>query len=226
MHRQLLGIPLVYYFAALTILLNHIPVIGKFFNVINTVLHEFGHALVALFFQGEVQKIEISGDTSGSTTTRMRSKFGNILVSLAGYPFAAAAAYLSFHLLNLNLQTAYIIGLSILFFFILILFVRNKYGWFWILSFCAINIAVIHFCDELVIDLVSLFYATTITTESVASAFILLYLSITQPDHAGDATNLKKFTGIPALIWSLLFVAFSIFICYTIYIKFFVIFAS
>ena len=226
MHRQFLGIPLVYYFAALTILLNHIPVIGKFFNVINTVLHEFGHALIALFFQGEVQKIEISGDTSGSTTTRMHSKFGNILVSLAGYPFASAAAYLSFHLLNLNLQTAYIIGLSILFFFILILFVRNKYGWFWILAFCAINIAVIHYGTADIIDYVSLFYATTITTESVASAFILLYLSITQPDNAGDATNLKKFTGIPAFIWSLLFVAVAIFVCYTIYIKFVVIFAG
>ncbi|MBP5710092.1 MAG: M50 family metallopeptidase [Bacteroidales bacterium] len=226
MHRQLLGIPLVYYFAALTIVLNHIPVIGKFFNVINTVLHEFGHALTALFFQGEVHKIEIFGDTSGSTTTKMHTKAGNIIVSLAGYPFAAAAAYFSFLLLDHNLQTAYIIGLSLLFFFILVLFVRNPYGWFWILAFCAINIAVIHFGDGTVTDIVSLFYATTITTESITSTFILLYLSITSPERAGDATNLKKFTGVPAFIWSLLFTAFSIFMCYTIYINFFVIFAD
>lgn len=212
--------------AALTLLLNHIPVVGKFFNVINTILHELGHALAALLFQGEVRKIEIFGDTSGVTTTKVNSKFASIVVSLSGYPFSSCAALLSFFLLNRNLQTAYLIGLSLLFFFIMVLFVRNRYGWFWILAFCALNAAVIHYGNSTIIDIITLFYATTITTESVASTFVILYYAVTAPQQAGDAANLKKSTGIPAFIWALLFTAFAIFICHTIYIKFFVIFAS
>lgn len=226
MHTELWGIPLIYYFVVLTMLLNRIPVVGKYFNLINTILHEFGHALIAILFQGEVYKIEIFGDTSGTTTTKMKSKFGNILVALGGYPFASAAALLSFHLLNLNYAKPYIIGLSLLFFIIMILFIRNKYGWFWTLSFCALNATLIYCGTEQYIDIAALFYATAITTESVASAFTLLCLSVKDSQKAGDATNLKKFTHIPAFLWALIFFGFSIFICHTIYNKFFVIFAD
>ncbi|MNF13594.1 hypothetical protein D3C80_2154920 [compost metagenome] len=37
----------------------------------------------------------------------------------------------------------------------------------------------------------------------------LLLRSFTQPDHAGDATNLANTTMIPAFAWALLFVAIS-----------------
>ena len=35
-------------FLAVAFILPRLPVVGKFFNIINTALHEFGHALVAL----------------------------------------------------------------------------------------------------------------------------------------------------------------------------------
>ncbi|MCQ2286037.1 MAG: M50 family metallopeptidase, partial [Bacteroidales bacterium] len=145
MHQTLFGIPFVFFFVVLALLLNRIPFLGKFFNIINTELHELGHALMALLFQGEVHKIEIFGDSSGVTTTRMKTRAGNILVALAGYPFASGMAFFSFYLLDKNLQTQYIIGLTLLFVMVCVLFVRNKYGWLWVIVFSAINIVLLHY---------------------------------------------------------------------------------
>ena len=76
-------------FVVVALILPRIPVVGKFFNIINTALHELGHALMALLTGGEVRKIELFNDTSGTTTTVSKNKFASVLVSLAGYPFAA-----------------------------------------------------------------------------------------------------------------------------------------
>ena len=62
--------PLVYLFIILALLLPRVPVVGKWFNVINTIVHETGHALMALLMEGKVHKIEIFQDSSGATTTQ------------------------------------------------------------------------------------------------------------------------------------------------------------
>ena len=80
-------------------LLPRIPVVGKFFNIINTGLHEFGHALMALLTGGSVERIELFKDTSGTTTTKSENGFSAFWVSLAGYPFAASVAWLAFYLI-------------------------------------------------------------------------------------------------------------------------------
>ena len=55
----------------------------------------------------------------------------------------------------------------------------------------------------------ALLYAVFIAVDAVFSALTILFLSVKQKDKAGDATLLKKITGVPALIWGLLFAAIA-----------------
>jgi len=91
----------------------------------------------------------------------------------------------------------------------LILWIRNWYGFVWIILFCALNGWLIYTGNQQYINIAALFYAIVVMIEAVSSSVILLFLSIKDSNAAGDATNLAKFTRIPAFVWALLFLAFS-----------------
>ena len=204
------GIHILYYLIVIAFLLPRIPVIGKFFNIINTMCHELGHALMALMFEGKVVEIQVCRDTSGETTTKSKSGVAAFFVSIAGYPFAAAVGLLCAYLLSLGYGSWIVIGLSILFLFMLLLWVRNLYGVLWVILFCLLNgVLVFYFKKPLYIEIAAWFYTLMIILESVWSSLVLLYLSVFHADEAGDAANLRNATHVPAFVWALLFVAFS-----------------
>ncbi len=203
---------ILWVFAAAAFLLPRIPFVGKFFNVINTALHEFGHVLVALLFDGDVRKIDLNGDASGTTTTAMKGKFSSFLCALAGYPMPISVAWLAVWLLQQGVDVGLIVGLSVLFFVMLLFWIRNAYGVVWVLLFIAINVGLIYLNNPLWIRYAALFYVVMIVVESVVSVLTLFYLSVRTPDHAGDATNLDRLTHVPAFLWSLLFIAYVAFV--------------
>ena len=209
-----LGISLIYWFAGLALVLPRIPVIGKWFNLINTAIHELGHALMALILEGSVKKIELFNDASGATTTSTKTKFGGFLVAIIGYPFSSIVSYFIFYLLSVGYDKGFIIGISIVFFFMLLLWVRNIYGAIWILVFCGVNGYLVYVNQTHYIKIAALLYAVFIAVDAVFSALTVLYLSIKQKDKAGDATLLKKHTGIPAFIWGMLFAGIAGFVFY------------
>lgn len=201
--------------------LPRIPVVGKFFNVINTALHELGHALVALFFDGEVKKIDLNQDASGTTTTSMKSKFASFLCALAGYPCAISVAWLSAYLLQQGVVQGLILMLSGLFFIMLLLWIRNVYGVLWVLLFLAVNGVLLYHGNPQYLHYAAVFYVVMMVTESVYSVLVLFYLSIRTPQSAGDATNLAKLTHVPAFIWSLIFMAYVAYVVCRIYMMIF-----
>lgn len=210
----LFGIPAIYIFIPIALILPRIPVIGKFFNIINTAIHEFGHAIMALIMQGKVHKIELMRDTSGSTVTQCPTTFGNIMVSLAGYPFAAFAGWFLCYINDVGYQTGLVLGLSILMIVMLLFWIRNWYGLIWIFLFCALNGWLLYIDNQQYINIAALFYAIVVMIEAISSSVILLFLSIKDGNSAGDATNLAKFTHIPAFVWAFIFFAFSVWMGY------------
>lgn len=206
---KLWGIPILYIFVAIAVLLPRVPVIGKFFNIINTAIHESGHALMALLLQGKVHKIELMSDTSGTTTTQCKTAFGRVLISLMGYPFASALGLLCCYLCKVGYQEGTVVGLTILFLIMLVFWIRNAYGLVWVLLFTLLNGWLVYDNNELYINLAALLYAVVIVIESVSSTVILLILTVRDSSAAGDATNLAKTTHIPAFIWAMIFLAFS-----------------
>lgn len=209
------GIHIFYYLLVVAFLLPKVPVVGKFFNIINTLIHELGHALMALVMQGQVVRIQVFSNTGGVTVTKSKSGVAAFFVSIAGYPFAAAAGLLCAYLLSLGYGSWIVIGLSILFLFMLILWVRNGYGALWISLFVLLNgVLVFYLKNPLYIEIAAWFYTLMIIIESVWSSLVLLFLSVFHADEAGDATNLRNATHIPAFVWALLFVAFSCWMAY------------
>ena len=209
------GIHIFYYLLAAAFLLPRIPVVGKFFNIINTLIHELGHALVSLLLQGKVSNIKVFQDTSGVTTTKSDSKFKAFLVSLAGYPFASGAAYLCFFLLKMGYYKWILIGLPALLLLMLLFWIRNGYGVAWVIIFALLNAALLYFWrNETVNEAVAWFYSLMILVESVWSTWVLVVLSVKSPDKAGDATNLRRFTHLPAVIWAVLFALFALAMAY------------
>jgi len=215
-------IPLIYWFAGLALVLPRIPVIGKWFNIINTAIHELGHALMALAMEGSVKKIELFNDASGATTTSTKSKFGSFLVAFIGYPFSSLVSYFVFYLLSVGYDKGFIIGISILFLFMLILWIRNIYGAIWIILFCAVNGYLFYLSNIVYIKIAALLYAVFIAVDAVFSALTVLFLSFKQKEKAGDATLLKKITGVPAFIWGLLFAGISGYVFYKLIMLLFI----
>ena len=115
---------------AAALLLTRIPYIGKFFRLIDTLVHESAHALMALVFSGSVDRIDLFANTEGQAITRSKGNFAWIMISLAGYIGSSVVSFGLFFLLSRGLFNAALYFFIVLCLVNLILWVRNGYGIF------------------------------------------------------------------------------------------------
>ena len=78
----------ILFLVASVFLTRFIPFSSLFRNL-DTMIHEFGHALMTLLLSGKVLRIELYADHSGVTYSSMLTPGRSILVSLAGYVTAS-----------------------------------------------------------------------------------------------------------------------------------------
>ncbi len=200
---------ILYALPIVVFIINRIPYVGKYFRVINTLIHESGHAIAALITSGEVYTVELFSDTSGTAVTKTKGKFSQFLVSIAGYPFGSAVAFLLFYIIS---KEEYRIVLYILACFALLnlmFYVRNTYGIFWLVSFTALVFVVNFYGGEFLQYAFTAWLSGIMLFEALYSSIELVIIANKKSKSAGDAYNLKQLTGIPAMIWALLFVAQS-----------------
>lgn len=191
----------------LALVLLRIPKVGRFFRVVNTLFHEDGHAIIALLTSGSVDKINLFADTSGTCVYRPKNKIAEFLVLLAGYVASSASAYGMFWFLHHQHNDWFLYSFAGVLGLNLILWVRNKYGVFWILFFGLLIAACIYLQNN-ILNFYFLFFISALNlVESVYSTLVILYVSAEEPSQAGDARGLRQLTFIPAIIWALLFVA-------------------
>ncbi len=206
---------------ALALLLPRIPVVGKFFNVLQTAIHELGHALTTIVLGGRVQKIELFQDTSGTAYTQNNSRAHSAITAFMGYPFAAITSYIPFFLIEHRFEKGLILSLMVILLFMLILWIRNLYGAIWVILFIALNLFLLHLKQPELETSMAKIYAVFIAVESLSSSFIILCLSFRDRRKAGDTTLLQQFTKIPAPIWGLLFFVIALGMSYIIFDHFF-----
>lgn len=198
----------------LALLTSRIPYLGKVLRVINTMIHETGHALMALFLSGEVVKIDLFSDTSGKATTKSSSKMAAFFISLAGYPFASLFAFGTFYLFKKESYIIPVIVFASIALINLIFWVRNLYGIIWLIVFLGCSFGLFYLGDKTLTYLFAVFMSGILLVDSIISAGIVFYLSITDSKASGDAANLKEQSYIPAPIWGLLFFAQACFFGY------------
>lgn len=180
-----------------------------------TLVHELSHALVALLFKDKIKEIKLNSDFSGSCTTKSHSKFASFCVSLAGYTLTGVFAYLLIRLIHPNMNATAFYILIIVSIIALILYIRNSFGRVWTLLFVGINLIFIFIpFFRPFYHYIIYFYACILLVENFLSTIILLQIALSTPKKAGDATNLKKITKIPASIWAIFFFCFALFMFY------------
>ncbi|MYL29816.1 M50 family peptidase [Halobacillus halophilus] len=190
----------------LALLLTQLPVAGKYFAVLNTMIHETGHSLTALMTGGEVRHISLFPNTSGVTLTGHSSWFSHVLTSLAGYAAASFTAFLFFYLISRGYWSWMIYILLAILAVNLLFWVRNIYGVFWIVTFGAGFIWLLRTGHDTIVQYVLLLLASLVLVESVTSAFEIMWISFVSPWQAGDAANLARaFRIIPSPVWGVLF---------------------
>ncbi|MBR1769357.1 MAG: M50 family metallopeptidase [Bacteroidales bacterium] len=191
----------------------------KYFKTVlrplNTIIHEFSHAFVALLLGEKIKELKINSDASGSCTTSIKSKKKSFFIALAGYTLPSVLAYfIIYRLQNDYTVLAYYVLIAICLLAV-VLYIRNSFGVFWILAFTFLNILLIYvpFLSAFQKEVLYI-YACILLTENTFSVFELLYINLGSAKKSGDSYNLQKITHIPALVFTLLFLAFALFMVY------------
>jgi len=200
----------VVYLAVSVFLTRYIP-FSSFFRNVDTMVHEFGHAAMALLLSGQVLRIELHADHSGITYFRVHSAWSQIPVGLAGYMGSALFAMLLFYLYHRGRQMLGLAILTAIAIVMVVLYVHSGFGLIWLLAFIALNLAVWRFAGAGVQRVYYLLLAFLTLEESAFSSLYLALAALQDPSRAGDAASLAQVTGIPALFWALAFAAVALY---------------
>ncbi|WNS41267.1 M50 family metallopeptidase [Paenibacillus sp. MMS20-IR301] len=196
------------FLAGSAVLTRFIPFSSLFRNL-DTMFHEFGHALVTLLLSGSVLRIELYADHSGVTYSAIAAGGKAILVSLSGYPLASLFSLLLFYLYSKGKRQWGLILASSVALIMLVLYVRGGFGMLWLSGFILLNAAMLFLWPK-ISKYYYLFLAFLTLEESVMGTLYLLSASVMAPSRAGDAANLARLTPLPALVWALLFFLFAL----------------
>lgn len=206
-------------FITAAFLLIQTPVIGNYFRLFNTVIHESGHAMIALL-GGHIERITLLSDSEGMTFGSASSRPLAILISLAGYTFSSCICLCSFWLIRKEKYTRFIDLLLGILFLNIILWVRNPFGFTWLVVFTFGFLLLLINGSEFIIRHVLFFLASLLLVDTIKSSLEILFISFIQPQAAGDAANLAFLTTIvPAQAWGVLFFFQAIFMTFICYIK-------
>lgn len=201
----------LFFALVLALMLPRVPVVGIFFRLVNTMIHESAHALAALLSNGTVVHIDYQSDTSGTVLTRATSKWSQFIITLVGYPASSAAAALLIYLIKNKWFEGVLFGLFVVALVNLLLWVRNAFGIAWLITFILLTAGIFFYAPLFWRKMLAIFCSGVVLFDSVVSAYVLLIISIKNPRRAGDAHNLAVITGIPAVVWALLFLGCALF---------------
>ncbi|MEI6124575.1 MAG: M50 family metallopeptidase [Bacteroidota bacterium] len=204
----------LYTLPVVVLVINRIPFVGKYLRGVNTLIHESGHAFLALITSGDVYEVELFSDRSGTATTKTSGKYSRFLVAVSGYPFGSAFAFLMFWLIAQNRGHIVLYIVAIIALLNLAMLVRNSYGVFWLITIILLIVVVIFYGNDSLQYVFTLWLSGVMLFESLYSSIELVIIASKKTKAAGDAYNLERFTGIPAMIWALLFVAQAGFFVY------------
>lgn len=216
----------LYIVIALIIIISRFETIGVVFRSLNTLIHELGHAIIAIILGGKVGKIKLNDNASGSCSTSSKGSFKSFLIASAGYLFCAIFSYFIFYSIGKTWNQYIFWAFLIISCISLIFWIRNTYGIIWTIAFASINFGLILIPNAIInySNYILLILGLLIGLENIFGCLILLKISIFDSKKAGDATNMAKLTKIPAFVWASGFLAFSIWMSYISFKEFYPLF--
>lgn len=204
----------IIYYIVIALILTRTPYVGKYFKIFNTLVHEIGHVIMSMLTKGKVYHVHLNSDASGLAMTGNRGRISGILVSIAGYPFASLVALFMLYLKEEGHYNYLLIGVTVVLVVSVILWVRNAFGVMWLLLAASISFLFIYYGTDAFVEVYLNILIAVMLVESITTTIELVILTWLDKNNAGDATNLKNYTGIPAIVWSVMFSVVSIYLTY------------
>jgi hypothetical protein len=217
--------------AAISIALWFIPfaeILSYPFRIFVTFIHEGGHAIAALLTGNSVQSLTVAMNGSGETYTTQGGWFSQMFVSSAGYLGAMTYGALLLVLIRRSVaarivlvgSSAIVLALTIIFGvvkplfagaglslggvpFTLVAGVLLSAGLFAVARFASARVA------AFVVSLLAVQCVLNALLDLKTVLFLSSPFTATVPT---DALNMANATGVPALIWAILWIALSIMI--------------
>ncbi|GEK57189.1 hypothetical protein CHL76_02505 [Marinococcus halophilus] len=190
--------------------LTYTPVVGTYLSLFQTLVHENGHAFMALATGGKVRSISLFYTREGLAETGHKGKLGQALTTFAGYPFASGMALLYSWIFTSGWYSGLMLGLVGLFIWNTLFWVRNPAGIIWGLAASAGGLYVLIENMEILKIWIMFILGVLLLTQSVRSAWIILQRSLRMPGDAGDATGMHRVSRVPSQAWGVLFFAMAL----------------
>ena len=191
-------------------LIMRIPYIGIHVRTINTFYHEIGHAVSALFCNGEIYHIKLNINNSGEALTATKGWIAKFIVSISGYYFPILIGSLILILTKNNHLMGAFYGIFILAITASIMWIRNAYGYIWCIGYVAFFSLILYIETPIFIKYFLAFNIGAMFTENIAACYTLIRIALKNPKQAGDAYQLKQYTFIPTIIWAFIFFVSSL----------------
>ncbi len=197
-----LGVPLLLAVAAY--LLWSTPVVWPL-KIFVVFLHELSHGLAALVTGGSIQRIELSPAEGGLCVTAGGSRF---LVLSAGYLGSLLwGALLLVAAVRSRRDRTMVAAIGLVVLAVTLLWVRTLFGFVWGLLAGAALLLVARYLPDAASDLV-------LKTLGVVSVLYAVWDigsdTLARSVPSSDASALARLTGIPGVVWGVLWVALSV----------------
>ena len=189
-------------------LFHVMKVIKNFFAMPTTVIHELGHALMAIFTFGKAHYIQLRSDLSGIAVTSSPNRLAVFFVKIAGYTTASAVSYIMFKML---IEQAYeeLFIMALVISALALYFIRNFFGVLWLISFGGLFYSLFYYEQYDIIGFLFTFLVLLNSVVAWVDTYALVRMTATAPHIVSDATDLSKLTKIPAIVWSFSFFTFA-----------------
>ncbi len=191
--------------AAFALALVLAPPAWRFTRHLVTLVHEAGHAVVAVLTGRRLNGIRLHTDTSGLTLSTGRPRGpGMMATAAAGYLAPAALGFGSVALVRADeTDVALYAGLAVL--AVMLAFIRN---WFGLLVVGATGAAVAVLVwkgDQRVQDFAALTFAWFLLIATPRTVLDLWSHRRSARSRTSDADILARLTHVPAVVWNMLF---------------------
>jgi peptidase M50B-like protein len=194
------------------------------FRIFVTFIHEGGHALAALLTGNSVASLSVAMNASGETYTTQGGLISQVLVSSAGYLGAMAFGALLLILIRKAVAARIVLlacgvlvfGMTMIFGFIKPLFWMNAWSGIPFTLFAGLIISaglvlIARFASARVATFFVSFLAVQCVLNALFDLKTVFFLSSPfGPSVQTDALNMASATGIPAIFWTIAWIAFAL----------------
>lgn len=171
-----------------------------------TVVHEAGHAVVAMLVGRRLRSIRLHSDTSGVTVSRGRPTGpGMVAMLAAGYLTPALLGLLAAVLLAAGRGVG-LLWLLVLMTAAMVLWVRNGYG-FLVLLIGGAAVLVLTWYSDGTVQSVAAYLITWLLLLAAPRPVIELLAAGRRRGRTSDPDQLARLTRVPAVLWMLLMLA-------------------